>query len=221
MDAKNVSAAKPKIGGSVFVAPLGTKLPEDAKSELDAKFNSLGYCSDDGVSNNNSPETDTQKAWGGAVVLNLFSGKEDTFKLKLIESLNVNVLKTVYGSSNVTGDLDTGLTIKAKNEEPEQFSWVIDMILKGKILKRLVIPCGFHYSVDDAVGDDWELIEILSEMNNDEYLSVVPFAKKLLGNAQYERLKKFCRDKKTGRVLTSKMQENIMDIFNSNKTVKN
>ena len=122
MDAKNVSAAKPKIGGSVFVAPLGTKLPEDAKSELDAKFNSLGYCSDDGVSNNNSPETDTQKAWGGAVVLNLFSGKEDTFKLKLIESLNVNVLKTVYGSSNVTGDLDTGLTIKAKNEEPEQFS---------------------------------------------------------------------------------------------------
>ena len=89
---------------------------------------------------------------------------------------------------------------------------------------------GFHYSVDDAVGDDWELIEILSEMNNDEYLSVVPFAKKLLGNAyselndpidQYERLKKFCRDKKTGRVLTSKMQENIMDIFNSNKTVKN
>ena len=43
---------------------------------------------------------------------------------------------------------------------------------------------GFHYSVDDAVGDDWELIEILSEMNNDEYLSVVPFAKKLLGNAQ-------------------------------------
>ena len=76
MDAKNVSAAKPKIGGSVFVAPLGTKLPEDAKSELDAKFNSLGYCSDDGVSNNNSPETDTQKAWGGAVVLNLFSGKE-------------------------------------------------------------------------------------------------------------------------------------------------
>ena len=28
-------------------------------------------------------------------------------------------------------------------------------------------------------------------------------------------------DKKTGRVLTSKMQENIMDIFNSNKKVKN
>ena len=45
--------------------------------------------------------------------------------------------------------------------------------------------------------------------------------KDLTDDAQYERLKKFCRDKKTGRVRTSKMQENIMDIFNSNKKVKN
>ena len=66
---------------------------------------------------------------------------------------------------------------------------------------------GFHYSVDDAVGDDWELIEILSEMNNDEYLSVVPFAKKLLGNAQYERLKKFCRDKKRVEFLQAKCKK--------------
>lgn len=66
---------------------------------------------------------------------------------------------------------------------------------------------GFHYSVDDAVGDDWELIEILSEMNNDEYLSVVPFAKKLLGNAQYERLKKFCRDKKQVEFLQAKCKK--------------
>ena len=156
MDAKNVSAAKPKIGGSVFVAPLGTKLPEDAKSELDAKFNSLGYCSDDGVSNNNSPETDTQKAWGGAVVL--------------------NVLKTVYGSSNVTGDLDTGLTIKAKNEEPEQFSWVIDMILKGKILKRLVIPCAgiteigeIKYSDSDAIGYEITFSGVPDETETSHY----------------------------------------------------
>ena len=147
MDAKNVSAAKPKIGGSVFVAPLGTKLPEDAKSELDTKFNSLGYCSDDGVSNNNSPETDTQKAWGGAVVLNLFSGKEDTFKLKLIESLNVNVLKTVY-----------------------------DMILKGKILKRLVIPCAgiteigeIKYSDSDAIGYEITFSGVPDETETSHY----------------------------------------------------
>lgn len=99
--------------------------------------------------------------------------KEDTFKLKLIESLNVNVLKTVYGSSNVTGDLDTGLTIKAKNEEPEQFSWVIDMILKGKILKRLVIPCAgiteigeIKYSDSDAIGYEITFQEFLMKQKH-------------------------------------------------------
>ena len=30
MDAKNVTAAKPKVGGAVWRAPLGTALPTDA-----------------------------------------------------------------------------------------------------------------------------------------------------------------------------------------------
>ena len=33
-NAKNVTAAKPKVGGAVHRAPLGTPLPTDAKSEL-------------------------------------------------------------------------------------------------------------------------------------------------------------------------------------------
>ena len=54
-DAKNVSAAQPKVGGAIFRAPLGTKLPKDAKTDLDAAFKALGYCSEDGVTNSNSP----------------------------------------------------------------------------------------------------------------------------------------------------------------------
>lgn len=38
MDAKNVSAAKPKVGGAVWRAPLGTPLPTDAKSALNEAF---------------------------------------------------------------------------------------------------------------------------------------------------------------------------------------
>lgn len=123
----NVSAGKPKIGGAVFVAPIGTELPEDVTTQLNAAFKGLGYCSDDGITNTNSPETEEQKAWGGDTVLNMQASKADTFKLKLLEVLNVDVLKTVYGENNVTGTIEAGITIKANNSETEQVSWVFDI----------------------------------------------------------------------------------------------
>lgn len=157
MDAKNVSAGKPKVGGAIFRAPLGTELPKDAEAELNEAFKSLGYCSEDGMTNSNSPETSSQNAWGGANVLNMQTSKSDKFKFKLIESLNIEVLKMIYGEENVSGTLEAGIKVEVGSEENEQFSWVCDMILKGAI-KRIVVPIASISEVGDIVYKDNEAI---------------------------------------------------------------
>ena len=42
---QNVSQAKPKVGGAVYYAPIGSTLSTDATTALDVAFKSLGYIS--------------------------------------------------------------------------------------------------------------------------------------------------------------------------------
>lgn len=148
-DANHVSSSTPKVGGAVHRAPLGSTLPTDATTELDAAFVSLGYISEDGLTNSNSPETSDTKAWGGAVVMSSLTGRPDTFKFKLLEGLNAAVLKVSYGDEQVSGTLDTGLTIKAGPVDMERSSYAVEMIMKDGTLKRIVIPD----AAVTAVGD--------------------------------------------------------------------
>lgn len=135
-NAKLVTAAKPKVGGAVHRAPLGTPLPTDAKTELDKAFESLGYISGDGLTNSNSPSSENTTAWG---------------------------------DDNVTGDLETGITVKANSEEQADCCWVIDMVMKNGVLKRIVIPDAAVTAVGDitysngAVGYNTTLTAVPDE----------------------------------------------------------
>lgn len=156
--AANVSAGKPKIGGAIHTAPVGTTLPTNATEALDAAFVDLGYVSSDGLTNSTNLEVEKIKACGGDTVLVIQKSKEDTFKFVLIEAKNKAVVGYVYGEDNVTGDLDTGLTIKVNNSDVPERSIVIDMILRDNVLKRIVIPSCKISEIEDIVYGDEEAI---------------------------------------------------------------
>ena len=157
-DATMVSVGKPKVTGAIHRAAIGTALPTTATEALNVGFVDLGYVSEDGVTNNGSPESETIKAWGGATVCNVQTDRPDTYKFKLIESKNKDVLGTVYGEGNVTVDGSGNITVKATADEMTPYSWVIDMILKGGIAKRIVIPNGTISELGEIVYKDNEVI---------------------------------------------------------------
>jgi sporulation protein YlmC with PRC-barrel domain len=76
----------------------------------------------------------------------------------LIDSLDSNLLTTVYGADNVTVGTDGSISITANADEPEEFAWVIEMVLTGDKAKRVVIPCGKITAIGDIVYKDSEVI---------------------------------------------------------------
>lgn len=153
----NVTTGKPNIAGAVFVAPKGTTLPTDATTQLADAFKCLGYVSEDGLENENDMDVSAIKAWGGMIVYRSLNELNDNFKLTLLETKNIDVLKTVYGADNVTDD-DGAIAIEIKAENPTEMVWVFELSLRGGSAKRIVVKEGAITSRDSITYKDDEAV---------------------------------------------------------------
>ena len=179
-DVTKVTTGKPAVTGGVYVAPAATTPPTDATTALGTGFKCLGYVSEDGLTNSNSPETETIKAWGGDVVLTPLTEKTDTFHFTLIEAIKEDVLKVVYGDNNIIGTIAAGLTVKANADEYDPHVWAFEMVLAGNTLKRIVVPNGVVTEIGDISYVDGEAVG---------YELTVTARPDASGNTHYEYLK--------------------------------
>lgn len=152
----NVTTGKPKVSGAIWTAPVGTTLPTDSTTALDAAFKCVGYISADGLSENISRSSEKINAWGGETVLYPQTEYEKTYKFVMLEATNVDVLKEVYGQDNVTGTLATGITVSENSEELDERSYVFEEILRDDSTKRTVVPRGKITELDEIVHRDNE-----------------------------------------------------------------
>jgi hypothetical protein len=82
---------------------------------------------------------------------------------------------------------------------------------------------GFEFSIEDGALDDWELLEVLADIDDGKTQKIGSAIKLLLGADQANALKEHCRNDE-GRVPTSAMMAEMGEIFaelRRNKDAKN
>ena len=86
-------------------------------------------------------------------------------------------------------------------------------MIKGKT------STGFEFNIDQSIGNDYELVELLGNLDED-FLTMTKVVNRVLGKEQANKLKEHVRNEK-GIVPTDRMAEEISEIFQSTDEGKN
>lgn len=177
-NSKNASYAKFKKGSYFFIAPYGTTLPTDNKTELDTAFKNMGFMGNGGFTFSNSSSTNTGRDANGDAIATSAGEVEKTMQC-IFRELKADGLKVVYGQDNVT-DADGVLTVHDKGPNAEVYSAVIEALLADGRKDRKVIPQvvpnqlgNETMSYTELVGKDMTFAVLLDAKLGDYYVDYI------------------------------------------------
>lgn len=177
-----------KATGGVTRAPLGTLLPTDATTRLNAAFIAQGFISEDGVTRTTDASDDKIKAWGGQVVKVVRSDFSVSYKFSYMESASATTLKSIVGEENVTitppeaGKHDGKVAVKINAKPAPRASYTLEMLDENTFIRE-VIPIGqisvsgdvkFTHSSVIQYEVTIEALPDSTDNNAYEYLDTVP-----------------------------------------------
>ena len=139
-NAANVSAGKGVKGGYIYSAPVGTTLPTDIKTELNAAFKVLGFISEDGYVETVEEDSNDIVDMNGDLMDSSSSNRVESAQFTLAE-IKVETLKRQYGENNVT-DENGIIIVKHNSDSHPAFAYVLELVLKNNRRWRKVIPQG-------------------------------------------------------------------------------
>lgn len=139
-----IAVGAPAIGGAIFRAPLGTAVPTDVDDTLNAAFVNQGYVSSDGFTRTIDKAYSAVNAWGGDEVAKNRTEHSVSAAFALLQTLDSDVLETVFGSDAVTVTAATAtegerIAVAYEGEEQAKSAWVVDLAYNGR-LRRIVFP---------------------------------------------------------------------------------
>lgn len=176
-NASYVATGKAKVSGAIYRAPISEELviPTDPTTALSEDYICLGFVGEDGLTNGRSSEKEDFKDWNGNVIYSSLTSQEDTFACTLVEVLNPEVLKTVYGDDAVEELVDGSIKISVTAKDLEPCSYVIETVLNGRA-KRIVLPkaklsevSDLVYKADTLLGYGITLSSLPDEAGNTHY----------------------------------------------------
>lgn len=135
LNADNVVVA---VTGDVAFAAPGSTLPANSVDPLAGAYRSVGYISEDGITESYDEDTETIQAWQfGTIVRRIASSSEAQFEFTMIETTK-NSLETYYKNSTITGTPGAyAMKVRPPGSDIKIYTF---LVVDGDKTERIVLP---------------------------------------------------------------------------------